>query len=110
MNPFSMKAASAFVAFVCLFVLVGCSVGGGDDIPLGVTSYTVYLFDARKAPNGDYYAGTIETGYLSRKENLAKARALALSEARRLGFDTSHARYYIICTVTKDSSCVTKIR
>lgn len=103
------KAANLFVFFT-LFILVGCSVAGGDDVPLGVTGYGVYLFDERKAPNGDYYVGTVETSYFSRKENLEKARALAFSEARRLGFDTSHSRYYVICTVSKDSGCVTKIR
>ena len=82
----------------------------GDDIPYGLTGFAVYLYDDRKAPNGDWYVGTIECSYLGRKDGLSRARVLARREAINLGFDTAHSRYYSICTQTKDNGCITKVR
>jgi len=79
-------------------------------IPFNLKGLNVYLFDEKKAPNADKFAGYIECSYLSREDGLARARALAYREAKRLNFDVSHSRYYIICTATADSSCVTKVR
>lgn len=93
-----------------LLLVFGCSASGGDDIPLGITAYHVYLFDKDKAPNADQFAGSVETSYLKRKDGLERARSLAYFEATRLKFDTNNPRYYIICTGTKESRCVTKIR
>lgn len=105
-----MKPALAYFALIFSLALTACSMSGSDDIPLGVTAYNIYLFDAQKAPNGDHFAGRVETSYLKRKEDLSRARDLAHTEATRLKFDTKHARYYIICTETKESRCVTKLR
>ena len=102
-----LKFLTASAAFSLFY---GCSYSDGSDIPLAITAYHVYLFDKDKAPNGDHYAGSVETSYLSRNDNLQRARRLALSEATRLRFDTSNNRYYIICTGTNESRCVTKIR
>lgn len=105
-----MKPILGWILALFSIGMSGCSLSGSDDVPLGVTGYNVYLFDKNKAPNGDHFAGRVETSYLGRTENLDKARRLAYSEASRLHFDTSNSRYYIICTETKDSSCATKIR
>lgn len=95
---------------VSCFLQSGCSYTDSNYIPLGITGYSVYLYDANKAPNADYFVGTIETNYLKREQGLEAARALAYNQARQLGFDTYQSRYYIICTRTNDSSCATKIR
>lgn len=91
-------------------VEVGCSKHDPDYIPYGLKGLNVYLFDEKKAPNGDYFAGYIECSYLKREEGLSNARALAYREAQRLHFETLNGRYYIICTATSESSCVTKVR
>jgi len=107
---FFMKHITGYIIATVTLLASGCSVTGSDDIPLGVTGYNVYLFDSDKAPNGDRFVGKIETSYLSRKDNLDRARRLAFSEAKRLQFDVGNPRYYIICTETNDSTCATKIR
>ena len=96
--------------FIVILGIAGCSMQDSNYIPVNLKGLNVYLFDEKKAPNADKFAGYIECSYLSREDGLSKARALAYQEAKRLGFDVSNGRYYIICTATADSSCVTKVR
>lgn len=106
-----MNYLKSAAAITC--VIVGLAACGGHDsdyIPYQLTSLDVYLYDADKAPNADYYAGTISCSYSDRKEGLQHARSLAYSVARQKGFHTDGGgRYYIICCMTKDG-CATKVR
>lgn len=104
------KLLRILASVAALLVICGCTGTAGDDIPFGITVYHVYLFDKDKAPNADHFAGSVETTYLKRKDDLDRARRLAYAEATRLKFDTNNSRYYIVCTGTKNSRCVTKIR
>ena len=66
--------------------------------------------DERKAPDADYFAGSISCSYINRESGLSQARSLAYQVARQRGFETDGAdRYYIICCMTKNG-CATKVR
>ena len=98
------------LAITCIMGLTACGGHDSDYIPYRLTSLDVYLYDAKKAPNGDYYAGTITCSYSGRKEGLQRARSLAYSVAYEKGFDVDGGeRYYVICCMTKDG-CATKVR
>ena len=102
----------ACLVLVTLLTLAlgGCSKHDSDYIPYGLKGLNVYLFDEEKAPNGDYFVGYVECSYLKRKEGLSQARTLAYNEAQRLHFKTSTGRYYILCAVTSETNCATKVR
>ena len=106
-------ALSIFVSSQCYaFNLMGWSNGHDKDyIPYKLTGFTVYLYDEQKAPNADYYVGAISCTYSDRATGLSKARSMAYAAAKRLNFHIDQAgRFYVICTVTKKSSCATKVR
>ena len=104
-----MKPTLAFLAILISFSL-GCSAVDKDDIPRSLTGFRVYLYDQEMAPNADYFAGEIQCRYSDRENGLMRARFLANDKADSLKFDTSTDRFYIICTTTKESNCVTKVR
>jgi len=96
------------VASICL--TAGCGGHDSEYIPYELTSLDVYLYDARKAPDADYFAGSISCSYINRESGLSQARSLAYQVARQRGFETDGAdRYYIICCMTKNG-CATKVR
>ena len=122
-----LKKAMKTMKYFCILILLivgtnGCSKQDSDSkqnsnskhdadfIPYDLKGLNVWLFDAQKAPNGDCFAGHLESSYQKREEGLSSARALAFREADRLHFDMSNGRYYIICTLPSNSSCVTKVR
>ena len=102
------KKIIATIGLVILFS--GCSKEDENFIPYSLKGFRIYLYDSVKAPDADHFAGYIPCSYSDRELGLSKARNLARSKAEQLGFDTSTDRYYIFCTVTKDSECATKVR
>ena len=100
-----------FVAMLALISFFGVSEVKADDIPLLVTRLDVYLYDEEKAPNADYFAGSVECNYFTRERKLNEARSLAYSVARARGFHVDGAgRYYIICCIKAGGSIATKVR
>ena len=90
---------------------VGLAEGRADGMPFLLSRLDVYLYDEKKAPYADYYAGSIECNYLTSGKGLDKARALAYRVATDNGFYTDGAgRYYIICAMTSNGKCATKVR
>jgi hypothetical protein len=109
-QPKLMNYYKEALAITCIMGLAACGGHDSDYIPYRLTSLQVYLYDAEKAPNADYYAGTIPCSYSEREEGLQKARALAYRVASQNGIKTDGGgRYYIICCMTKDG-CATKVR
>lgn len=105
-----MRYYKETLATICIAGLTACGGHDSDYIPYRLTSLDVYLYDAEKAPNGDYYAGTIYCSYSDRKDGLQSARSLAYRIATEKGFSTDGGgRYYVICCMTKDG-CATKVR
>ena len=104
-------ANSSFITTaLAIFCLTACSEYDSKYIPYKLTCFNVYLYDEKKAPDADYFAGSIQCTYKGRKEGLSRARSLAYHEAKSMEFDISNGRYYIICTSTKNSGCITKVR
>lgn len=99
-----------FSVTVSAILLLGCLGQNSESIPYGLTGFRIYLYDRSKAPDADYLVGTIQCNYRERDRGLAEARQLAKTTATRLGFDTGTDRYYILCTVTSNSDCATKVR
>jgi len=82
-----------------------------DDVPFLVSRLDVYLYDENKAPNADYFAGSIDCNYFNRESKLNEARSLAYSVARARGFHVDGTgRYYIICCIKAGGSIATKVR
>lgn len=102
---------SRFVALLLLFTYFGISNANADDVPFLVTRLDVYLYDENKAPNADYFAGSVDCNYFNRESKLSEARSLAYSVARARGFHVDGAgRYYIICCIKAGGSIATKVR
>lgn len=98
-------------AFLVLIACFGASDAKADDVPFLVTRLDVYLYDENKAPNADYFAGSIECNYFNRESKLSEARSLAYNVARARGFHVDGAgRYYIICCIKAGGSIATKVR
>ena len=98
-------------AFLFLFAFFGVSDAKADDVPFLVTRLDVYLYDENKAPNADFFAGSVECNYFTRERKLNEARSLAYSVARARGFHVDGAgRYYIICCIKAGGSIATKVR
>lgn len=98
-------------ALLVFFAFFGVSDAKADDVPLLVTRLDVYLYDENKAPNADYFAGSIECNYFNRESKLGEARSLAYNVARARGFHVDGAgRYYIICCIKAGGSIATKVR
>lgn len=94
-----------------LLTLLGASSAKADDVPFLVTRLDVYLYDEAKAPNADYFAGSVDCNYFNRESKLNEARSLAYSVARARGFHVDGAgRYYIICCIKAGGSIATKVR
>lgn len=103
--------AARFAVLLALFTFFGVSEVKADDVPLLVTRLDVYLYDEEKAPNADFFAGSIECNYFTRERKLNEARSLAYSVARARGFHVDGAgRYYIICCIKAGGSIATKVR
>jgi hypothetical protein len=100
------------ITFSLLFLLgVGLAEGRADGMPFLLSRLDVYLYDEKKAPDADYYAGSIDCNYFTSEKALDKARDLAYRVARDKGFYTDGAgRYYIICAMTSNGKCATKVR
>lgn len=92
-------------ALLSLTVLAACDGHDDDFIPYDIEAMDVYVYGDN---NRELFAGRIETSYFSAADNLSRAQSLAWLFAREkhLGSDWS----YIVCTVTSDSSCATKVR
>ncbi len=98
-------------AFLVLFSFFGVPDVKADDVPFLVTRLDVYLYDENKAPNADYFAGSVDCNYFNREGKLNEARSLAFSVARARGFYVDGAgRYYIICCIKAGGSIATKVR
>jgi hypothetical protein len=96
---------------ITLLTFFGFSDLRADDVPLLVTRLDVYLYDEDKAPNADFFAGSISCNYFTREKALSEARNLAYSVARARGFHVDPAgRYYIICCIKAGGSVATKVR
>ena len=105
-----MQKTKYYLSVFIILLLLGCgSKHDSDYIPYDLTGFDIYLYDDEKAPDGDYYAGSITCNYSDRNNGLSRARKLAYNKATELKFNTNN-RYYIFCTKTKKSSCVTKVR
>lgn len=103
--------AARFAVLLALFTFFGVSEVKADDVPFLVTRLDVYLYDEEKAPNADFFAGSIECNYFTRERKLNEARSLAYSVARARGFHVDGAgRYYIICCIKVGGSIATKVR
>ena len=99
------------ILFLVLWAIFGVSDVRADDVPLLVTRLDVYLYDENKAPNADYFAGSVSCNYLTREKALKEARELAYNVARARGFHVDGAgRYYIICCIKVGGSIATKVR
>jgi hypothetical protein len=97
--------------FLVLFSFIGVPDVRADDVPFLVTRLDVYLYDENKAPNADYFAGSVDCNYFNRESKLNEARSLAYSVARARGFHVDGAgRYYIICCIKAGGSIATKVR
>jgi len=102
---------SRIASLLLLFVFFGASEAKADDVPYLVTRLDVYLYDENKAPNADYFGGSVECNYFNRESKLSEARSLAYSVARERGFRVDGAgRYYIICCIKAGGSVATKVR
>ena len=103
--------AARFTVLLALFAFVGVTEVKADDVPLLVTRLDVYLYDEKKAPDADYFAGSVDCNYFNRESKLNEARSLAYSVARARGFHVDGAgRYYIICCIKAGGSVATKVR
>ena len=106
-----MIMSSRFVFLLTLMAFFGALEVKADDVPFLVTRLDVYLYDENKAPNADYFAGSVECNYFTRESKLSEARSLAYSVARARGFHVDGAgRYYIICCIKAGGSIATKVR
>lgn len=98
-------------AFLLLFSFFCVPDVRADDVPFLVTRLDVYLYDENKAPNADFFAGSVDCNYFNRESKLNEARSLAYSVARARGFHVDGAgRYYIICCIKAGGSIATKVR
>jgi hypothetical protein len=103
--------AARLAVFLALFSFFGVPDARADDVPFLVTRLDVYLYDENKAPNADYFAGSVDCNYFNRESKLSEARSLAYSVARSRGFHVDGAgRYYIICCIKAGGSIATKVR
>jgi len=103
--------AARIAVFLVLFSYFGVPDARADDVPFLVTRLDVYLYDENKAPNADYFAGSVDCNYFNRESKLNEARSLAYSVARAHGFHVDGAgRYYIICCINAGGSIATKVR
>lgn len=103
--------AARLAVFLVLFSFFGVPDTRADDVPFLVTRLDVYLYDENKAPNADYFAGSVDCNYFNRESKLNEARSLAYSVARDRGFHVDSAgRYYIICCIKAGGSIATKVR
>jgi len=100
------------VIFSVLILLgLGAADSKADGMPFLLSRLDVYLYDEKKAPDADYYAGSIDCNYFTSEKALDKARDLAYRVARDKGFYIDGAgRYYIICGMTSNGKCATKVR
>jgi hypothetical protein len=106
-----MTMTSRFTFLFALIAFLGAPEVKADDVPFLVTRLDVYLYDENKAPNADYFAGSVECNYFNRESKLNEARSLAYSVARSRGFHVDGAgRYYIICCIKAGGSIATKVR
>ena len=103
--------ATRFAVLLTLLAFFGTHEVKADDVPFLVTRLDVYLYDENKAPNADFFAGSVECNYFNRERKLNEARSLAYSVARARGFHVDGAgRYYIICCIKAGGSIATKVR
>ena len=103
--------AARFAVLLALLASFGVAEVKADDVPFLVTRLDVYLYDENKAPNADYFAGSVECNYFTRERKLNEARSLAYSVARARGFHVDGAgRFYIICCIKAGGSIATKVR
>jgi hypothetical protein len=106
-----MTLSSRFAFLLVLIAFFGAPEVKADDVPFLVTRLDVYLYDEKKAPNADYFAGSVDCNYFNRESKLNEARSLAYSVANIRGFHIDGAgRYYIICCITAGGSIATKVR
>lgn len=110
----SHDGSSAGMVIVAIFGLVayfGFNVGrtGTDDdyIPYQITGMRAWLYDGRA--DQEFLAGSTEGKYGDREGMRQQCASDAISLARVRGL-RSDQWSYVCCTVTKDSSCNTKIR
>jgi hypothetical protein len=103
--------SSRFAFLLALVAFFGAPEVKADDVPFLVTRLDVYLYDEKKAPNADYFAGSVECNYFNRESKLNEARELAYVVARARGFYVDGAgRFYIICCIKAGGSIATKVR
>jgi hypothetical protein len=104
-----MSKTAIFLFFILLGL--GAADGRADGMPFLLSRLDVYLYDEKKAPDADYYAGSIDCNYFTSEKALDKARDLAYRVAQDKGFYIDGAgRYYIICGMTSNGKCATKVR
>jgi hypothetical protein len=86
--------------------LGACSDVDDNYIPYDIIAFDVWVYGSDQT---EYYGGQLETDYgdaLSKLGNDVVYLARAAAREERLGNDWT----YIACTVTDESSCVTKVR
>ena len=59
--------ADRLAVFLVLFSFFGVPDTRSDDVPFLVTRLDVYLYDENKAPNADYFAGSVDCNYFNRE-------------------------------------------
>lgn len=106
-----MTMFSRFAVLFALAAFFGVSEVKADDVPFLVTRLDVYLYDEEKAPDANYFAGSVDCNYFNRETKLDEARSLAYRVARSRGFHIDGAgRYYVICCIKVGGSVATKVR
>lgn len=96
------------IALMLGFVCMACAACDGQDsdyIPYMLKGMNVYVYDE---DDREFFAGRVDGNYLDRDDLLSSCGAMAAAEAERRHLGQRWG--YVCCTVTSESSCVTKVR
>ena len=94
-----------FLALSAAVGLTACPEKDSRSIPYSIKALDVYVYN--DDTDTEFFAGRVETDYSSIDEGLSNCSADAYALARDKHLQNWS---YICCTITNDSSCVTKVR
>ena len=103
-----LKNKLYFTVVILIFILSGCNKPQAYDeyfIPYDIKAFDVWVYNNKA--DKEYYAGYVPTDYSSAQDRLSDAQLLAYDFAKSKKLKNWD---YVCCTVTNQSSCVTKVR
>jgi hypothetical protein len=94
------------VGVVGLIALLGCKGYDSDFIPYDLIGFDVYVY--HEPTDQEFFVRRVESSW-TRRAGILDCNAVAVDEANRRSWPPGDWSY-ICCTVTRSSSCVTKVR